>query len=321
MGKMLVTGGAGFIGSHLVDRLVQEGHDVTVLDNLAMGLESNLSSVRQRIRFVQGDLRDMDTVRECAAGQDVIFHLGALGSVPRSINDPVTSNNVNVGGTLNVLVAAKDAKVRRVIYASSSSVYGDTPVLPKVETMPSKPLSPYAMSKLAAEEYCRIFHHVYGLETVALRYFNVFGPRQRPDSEYAAVIPKFITAILEGQSPTVNGDGGQSRDFTYVANNVSANILAADAPAAQVAGKAFNIACNTQYSLLELIQGINRLLGTNVSPVFGPPRPGDVRDSRADVNAAQQAFGYKPLVSFQNGLAITVEAFRDQHNSRYVSIT
>ena len=246
----------------------------------------------------------------------MIFHLGALGSVPRSINDPITSNNVNAGGTLNVLVAAKDANVRRVIYASSSSVYGDTPVLPKVETMPSKPLSPYAMSKLAAEEYCRIFHHVYGLETVALRYFNVFGPRQRPDSEYAAVIPKFATAMLEGRSPTVNGDGGQSRDFTFVANNVSANILAATAPAEKVAGRVFNIACNTQYNLLELIAGINTLLGTSVIPTFGPTRAGDVRDSRADVNAAQEAFGYTPLVSFQDGLAITVKAFKEQFEER-----
>jgi UDP-glucose 4-epimerase len=312
MKKVLVTGGAGFIGSHLVDRLIQEGCEVTVLDNLAMGLESNLAEVRDRIRFVHGDLRDLATVKDCAADQEVIFHLGALGSVPRSINDPITSNNVNAGGTLNVLVAAKDAGVRRVIYASSSSVYGDTPVLPKVETMPSKPLSPYAMTKLAAEEYCRIFHHVYGLETVALRYFNVFGPRQRPDSEYAAVIPKFTAAILEGRSPTVNGDGGQSRDFTYVANNVSANILAANAPADKVAGKVFNIACNTQYTVLELIDGINKLLGTNVVPTFGPTRAGDVRDSRADVNAAQQAFGYVPLVSFQDGLAVTLEAFKRQ---------
>ena len=320
MKNALVTGGAGFIGSHLVDRLVQENYKVTVLDNLAMGLEGNLSQARPHIRFVQGDLRDLETVRDCAANQDVIFHLGALGSVPRSINDPITSNNVNAGGTLNVLVAAKDANVRRVIYASSSSVYGDTPVLPKVETMPSKPLSPYAMSKLAAEEYCRIFHHVYGLETVALRYFNVFGPRQRPDSEYAAVIPKFATAMLEGRSPVVNGDGGQSRDFTFVANNVSANILAATAPAEKVAGRVFNIACNTQYSLLELIAGINTLLGTNVAPTFGPTRAGDVRDSRADVNAAWEAFGYKPLVSFQDGLAVTVKAFKEQFEERLIVI-
>lgn len=320
MKNALVTGGAGFIGSHLVDRLVQEGYKVTVLDNLAMGLEGNLSQSRSHIRFVQGDLRDLETVRDCAANQDVIFHLGALGSVPRSINDPITSNNVNAGGTLNVLVAAKDANVRRVIYASSSSVYGDTPVLPKVETMPSKPLSPYAMSKLAAEEYCRIFHHVYGLETVALRYFNVFGPRQRPDSEYAAVIPKFATAMLEGRSPTVNGDGGQSRDFTFVANNVSANILAATAPAEKVAGRVFNIACNTQYSLLELIAGINTLLGTDVAPTFGPTRAGDVRDSRADVNAAWEAFGYKPLMGFQDGLAITIKAFKEQHDGQLATV-
>jgi UDP-glucose 4-epimerase len=310
--RCLVTGGAGFIGSHLVDRLVSDGHEVTVLDNLAMGLESNLVDVWGHLRFVNGDLRDTDAVRDAVRGQEVVFHLGALGSVPRSINDPVTSNNVNAGGTLNVLVAAKDAGVRRVIYASSSSVYGDTPILPKIETMPSKPLSPYAMSKLSGEEYGRIFTHVYGLETVSLRYFNVFGPRQRPDSEYAAVIPKFVTAMLEGRSPVVNGDGKQARDFTYVANNVEANILAATAPAEKVSGRVFNVACNTQFSVLELIARINALLGLDVAPTFGPSRPGDVRDSRADVNAAHEAFGYSPLVSFQDGLAVTVEAFKNQ---------
>jgi nucleoside-diphosphate-sugar epimerase len=305
----LVTGGAGFIGSHLVDRLVADGHTVTVLDNLATGLESNLDSVRQHIRFVNGDIRDLETVRACVEGQDVVFHQAALGSVPRSIDDPITSNAVNVNGTLNMLVASKDAGVKRFLYASSSSVYGDTPVLPKVETMPLNPLSPYALTKLAAEEYCRIFHRVYGLDTVALRYFNVFGPRQRPDGPYAAVIPRFISAILEGKSPRINGDGSQSRDFTFVANNVQANILAAFAPADAVAGKAFNIACNEQVTLLDLVDAINQITGNSVKPEFGPPRAGDVQHSRADIELAQQFFSYKVVTQFSEGLSQAISEF------------
>jgi nucleoside-diphosphate-sugar epimerase len=310
--RCLVTGGAGFIGSHLTDRLVKDGHDVTVLDNLATGLESNLENVRSKIKFINGDLRNLETVREAVDAQDVIFHLGALGSVPRSIDDPITTNAVNVNGTLNVLVAAKDAGVKRLIYASSSSVYGDTPVLPKVETMPMRPLSPYALSKVTAEEYFRVFHSVYGLETVSLRYFNVFGPRQRPDSQYAAVIPKFVTALLSNQAPTVHGDGTQSRDFTFVQNNVEANILAATAPAEKVAGKVFNIACDGQHSLLELIELIQDSIGSSIKPVFVATRAGDVRDSRADIRAAQNAFGYNPNIGFKDGMSITIKAFQDQ---------
>jgi nucleoside-diphosphate-sugar epimerase len=310
--RCLVTGGAGFIGSHLTDRLINDGHDVTVLDNLATGLESNLENVRSKIKFINGDLRNLETVREAVDAQDVIFHLGALGSVPRSIDDPITTNAVNVNGTLNVLVAAKDAGVKRLIYASSSSVYGDTPVLPKVETMPMRPLSPYALSKVTAEEYFRVFHSVYGLETVSLRYFNVFGPRQRPDSQYAAVIPKFVTALLSNQAPTVHGDGTQSRDFTFVQNNVEANILAATAPAEKVAGKVFNIACDGQHSLLELIELIQDSIGSSIKPVFVATRAGDVRDSRADIRAAQNAFGYNPNIGFKDGMSITIKAFQDQ---------
>jgi nucleoside-diphosphate-sugar epimerase len=310
--RCLVTGGAGFIGSHLTDRLVNEGHEVTVLDNLATGLESNLENVRSKIKFINGDLRNLETVREAVDAQDVIFHLGALGSVPRSIDDPITTNAVNVNGTLNILVAAKDAGVKRLIYASSSSVYGDTPVLPKVETMPMRPLSPYALSKVTAEEYFRVFHSVYGLETVSLRYFNVFGPRQRPDSQYAAVIPRFVTALLNHQAPTVHGDGTQSRDFTFVQNNVEANILAATAPAKKVAGKVFNIACDGQHSLLELIELIQYSIGSSIKPVFVATRAGDVRDSRADIRAAQQAFGYNPNIGFKDGMSITIKAFQDQ---------
>jgi nucleoside-diphosphate-sugar epimerase len=310
--RCLVTGGAGFIGSHLTDRLVKDGHEVTVFDNLATGLESNLDSVRSRIQFINGDLRNLEVVREAVDAQDVIFHLGALGSVPRSIDDPITTNAVNVNGTLNILVAARDSGVKRLIYASSSSVYGDTPVLPKVETMPMRPLSPYALSKVTAEEYFRVFHSVYGLETVSLRYFNVFGPRQRPDSQYAAVIPKFVTALLNNQAPTVHGDGTQSRDFTFVQNNVEANILAATAPAEKVAGKVFNIACDGQHSLLELIELIQNSIGSSINPVFVATRAGDVRDSRADIRAARHAFGYNPNIGFKDGMSITIKAFQDQ---------
>ena len=310
--RCLVTGGAGFIGSHLTDRLVFDGHEVTVFDNLSTGLESNLESVRARIRFINGDLRDLEIVRDAVNNQELVFHLGALGSVPRSIDDPITTNAVNVNGTLNVLVGSKDAGVKRVIYASSSSVYGDTPVLPKVETMPLRPLSPYALSKVTAEEYCRVFHAVYGLETVSLRYFNVFGPRQRPDSQYAAVIPRFVTALIQGHAPTVHGDGLQSRDFTFVQNNVVANILAATAPSKNVAGKVFNIACDGQHSLLELIDLINTLIGSNVKPIFVASRAGDVRDSRANIREAQNAIGYIPEVSFATGMAKTINAFKTQ---------
>ena len=307
--KVLVTGGAGFIGSHLVERLVQEGHWVTVLDNLSTGLEANLQGVRQHIDFHLADLRDLTQVRDAVRGCEVVFHLGALGSVPRSVDDPITSNDVNVGGTLNVLVAAKDAGARRVVFASSSSVYGDTPVLPKVETMPPRPMSPYALTKLAAEEYCRIFHRVYGLETISLRYFNVFGPRQRPDSQYAAAIPKFIAAMLEGQAPVVNGDGQQSRDFTYVANNVEANLLAGFGNMPDAYGRTFNIACGSRHTLLELIAAIGSALGTAVQPTFGPARAADVRDSLADIAAARAALGYEPVVGFADGLARTVRSF------------
>ncbi len=308
--RCLVTGGAGFIGSHLTDRLVSDGHDVTVLDNLATGLESNLDAVRSKINFFKGDLRDLEVVREAVDAQDVIFHLGALGSVPRSIDDPITTNAVNVNGTLNILVAAKDAGVKRLIYASSSSVYGDTPVLPKVETMPMRPLSPYALSKVTAEEYFRVFHSVYGLETVSLRYFNVFGPRQRPDSQYAAVIPKFVTALLNNQAPIVYGDGTQSRDFTFVQNNVEANILAATAPAEKVAGKVFNIACGGQHSLLELIDLIQISIGSSIKPIFIGTRAGDVRDSKADFLQANRAFGYFPSVGFVEGIDRTIKVLQ-----------
>jgi nucleoside-diphosphate-sugar epimerase len=307
--RALVTGGAGFIGSHLVDGLLEAGHSVTVLDNLATGLRNNLDHCQDRIRFIEGDIRNLETVREAVFEQDWVFHQAALGSVPRSIADPITSNAVNVEGTLNMLVASKDAGVKRFLYASSSSVYGNTPTLPKFETMPTTPQSPYALTKLAAEEYCRIFYKVYGLETVALRYFNVFGPRQRPDSQYAAVIPKFITAILADQSPIINGDGLHSRDFTYVTNNVNANLLAVNAPAENVAGKVFNIACNQQFSLLELVSAINQITAKNIQPIFGEPRVGDVQHSRADIEKAKMAFQYHPMHSFLDGIRLAISAY------------
>jgi UDP-glucose 4-epimerase len=319
MSRVLVTGGAGFIGSHLVDRLVADGHVVTVLDNLATGLESNLTGVKDKIHFVNGDIRDLETVRACVAEQEIVYHQAALGSVPRSIADPITSNAVNVDGTLNLLTAAKDSGVKRFLYASSSSVYGDTPTLPKVETMPTKPQSPYALTKLAAEEYCRIFYQVYGLETVVLRYFNVFGPRQRPDSQYAAVIPKFIMAILNNQSPGINGDGKHSRDFTYVENNINANILAAFAPADRVSGRVFNIACDQQFTLLELVAAINQSLKKNIDPTFTTTRVGDVQHSRAAIGAAREAFGYEPSIQFIQGIDLAIRTYQEPDQSEVVT--
>jgi nucleoside-diphosphate-sugar epimerase len=307
MPRYLITGGAGFIGSHIVDALVERGEEVVVFDDLSNGRLENIAHHGDRVQFIKGDLRDLAAVERAMQGVDFVSHQGALGSVPRSIAEPLPTHDVNATGTLNVLLAAKDAGVKRVVYASSSSVYGANPALPKVETLPTLPISPYALSKLTAEEYCRIFTLVYGLETVALRYFNVFGPRQRPDSQYAAVIPKFIDAMRQGEQPIINGDGTQSRDFTYVTNNVRANLLAFEAPAEKVSGQAFNIACNGQFSLLELVAELNALLNTKLEPEYRPDRPGDVKHSRADVSAAAEALGYVPNVSFGDGLKKTVE--------------
>ncbi|MBL7199912.1 MAG: SDR family oxidoreductase [Anaerolineae bacterium] len=310
MTTYLVTGGAGFIGSNIVAVLVGGGEHVRVLDNYSTGQQENLAPVLERIELVEGDLRDLETCRRAVEGVEYVLHQGAVPSVQRSVDDPLASNEANVDGTLNLLVAARDAGVRRVVYASSSSVYGDSPALPKREDMPTAPKSPYATSKLAAEHYCRAFTEVYGLETVSLRYFNVFGPRQDPASEYSAVIPLFIGAMLAGRRPTVYGDGLQSRDFTYVDNNVQANLLAATAPG--VAGQTFNIACGERYSLLDLIAALNRILGTGIEPLFGPPRPGDVKHSLADITRAQEELGYAVTVSFEEGLERTVAWYRDR---------
>lgn len=310
MTNFLVTGGAGFIGSNIVERLVNEGHAVRVLDDLSSGKRENLAPFGDKVELIKGDLRDPDAVKRAVDDIEIILHQAALPSVQRSVENPLLSNDINVTGTLNLLNEARLSRVRRVIYAASSSAYGDQPVPVKTETLVPMPLSPYAVAKLTCEYYLRAFHECYGLETVALRYFNVFGPRQDPNSEYSAVIPLFITRCLRGESPTIYGDGEQSRDFTYVSNNVSANLLAAKADAASVSGRVFNIACGRSYTLLELLKEINTILGTDIQPVLAPPRTGDVRHSLADIKAAEKAMGYTVEVDFHEGLKKTVEAYK-----------
>lgn len=309
--EYLVTGGAGFIGSNVVEHLVRQGRRVRVLDNFLTGKRENLQGVTGKIDLVEGDLRDLPTVRRVCEGVQYVIHIGALPSVPRSVEDPVLSHEINVTGTLNVLVAARDAKSRRVVFSSSSSVYGDTPTLPKREEMMPAPLSPYAAHKLTGEHYCRIFWQLYGLETVALRYFNVFGPRQDPQSAYAAVIPRFITAILRGESPTVFGDGTQSRDFTHVQNVIEANLAACVAPKEAV-GEAYNVAGGDRISLLELIATINGILGKRIAAKFEPRRAGDVLHSQADIAKAIRLLAWKPSVTFRQGIERAVEWYRQQ---------
>jgi UDP-glucose 4-epimerase len=305
MSSYLVTGGAGFIGSHIVDALLAEGHRVRVLDNFATGKRENIAHVLDWIKLVEGDVRDLEAVRRAVDGAEYVLHQAALPSVPRSIKDPLTTHKVNATGTLNVLIAARDAGVKRVVYASSSSVYGDAPELPKREDMTPRPKSPYAVSKLAGEHYCRAFWEAYGLETVCLRYFNVFGPRQDPNSQYAAVIPRFISALLNGGEICIYGDGRQTRDFTYAGNVVRANLLAAVAPGA--AGAVCNVACGRQTSLLELVSLLAELTGKRPEPVFEPARPGDVRDSLADLGNTAIRVGYAVTTSLRQGLKETVE--------------
>ncbi|MEK6303164.1 MAG: SDR family oxidoreductase [Acidobacteriota bacterium] len=306
----LVTGGAGFIGSHIVERLARQGHRVRVLDNLFSGKETNIQSIGGDVELMRADIRDVRSVAAATEGVDVVFHEAALGSVPRSVADPITTHEVNLSGTLNVLLAARDAKVRRVVYASSSSVYGETAVLPKHEELTPQPLSPYALSKLAAEHYVRIFHRVYGLEAVSLRYFNIFGPRQDLESEYAAVVPRFVTALLESKRPVIYGDGLQSRDFTYVENVVNANLLAAEAEG--VGGQAFNVACGDRYTLLDLLSKLKEIISSDIEAIHEPARAGDVRDSQASIEKASQGLGYQVSVDFEEGLRRTVEWYREQ---------
>jgi len=304
--RVLVTGGAGFIGSNLVRALLERGDAVRVLDNFATGRRDNLAELMGEIELVEGDLRSYERVHTAVRGVEVVFHQGALGSVPRSVQDPLTSTAVNVEGTLNVLLAARDEGVRRVVAASSSSVYGDGGTFPRVETQAPNPISPYAVAKLAAERFSVSFFRVYGLETVALRYFNVFGPRQDPHSQYAAVVPLFIRAIAEGRPVTIHGDGEQSRDFTYVANVVDANLLAADAPGAP--GAIVNIAAGGSETVNALADTIGRLLGAPVERAHEPPRAGDVLQSWADVTRARETIGFEPRVGFEEGLRLTIES-------------
>jgi UDP-glucose 4-epimerase len=306
--RILVTGGAGFIGSHLVERLLAIGHEVTVLDNFATGRRSNLEHLADAVRLVEGDIQSYERVSNAVRGCEVVLHQAALPSVPRSVQDPLTSNASNVTGVLNVLLASRDEGVQRVVYASSSSVYGANPALPKTEDLAPQPISPYAVAKLAGEGYCRSFHEIYGLETVALRYFNVFGPRQDPRSQYAAVIPNFITALLNGRAPTIFGDGEQSRDFTYVENVVEANVLAIGA--ADVAGRVYNIACGESTSLNRLVGEVAELLCVSNQVSYADPRPGDIEHSRADISRARKDLGYEAAVGLKAGLAHTIDYLR-----------
>jgi len=302
----LVTGGAGFIGSHLADGLLAAGFRVRVLDDFSSGRESNLAHARGDIELIRGDLADPATAARACAGADVVFHEGAIPSVPRSVAEPVATNRANIDGTLNVLECARQAGVRRVVFAASSSAYGDTDELPKIETMPPNPRSPYALQKYAGEVYCQLYHELYGLETVALRYFNVFGPRQDPKSEYAAVVPRFATACLRGEPATIHGDGEQSRDFTFVADTVRANLLAADAPTA--VGHVINVAGGRRISLNELLVALQQITDSKVPAIHGPSRVGDVRHSLADVGRARTLLGFAPQVSLADGLRHTVES-------------
>ena len=307
MAHYLVTGGCGFVGSHLVEALVQKGERVRVFDNCSTGKAKNIAHVKDQIEFVDGDLRELDAVHQAVAGVDYVFHQGARPSVARSVADPILSNNVNINGTLNLLVASRDAGVKRVVYAASSSAYGNIPTLPRSETLSPEPASPYAITKYVGECYCRVFTQVFGLETVALRYFNIFGPRQDPTSQYSAVIPKFIHAYLQGSSPAIEGDGEQSRDFTYIANAVHANLLACHAEG--IAGEVFNIGCGQQTSINRLASLIGEMMETEAEPIYTSSRPGDVRHSRADIRKAQQLLGYEPEVELKVGLRQTIDWF------------
>jgi nucleoside-diphosphate-sugar epimerase len=304
----LVTGGAGFIGNHIVRALVERGQVVRVIDNLSTGKRENLADLEDRITFIEGDITDSGAIAGAVAGADFVLHQAALPSVPRSVQDPITTDWNNVRGTLQVLVASRDAKVKRVVQACSSSVYGDTPTLPKVETMALSPLSPYACSKAAGELYGRAFHRTYGLEYVGLRYFNVFGPRQDPRSQYAAVIPKFITSYLKGEPPLIYGDGHQTRDFNFISNVVEANLLACTAKEAP--GRVVNIACSARIELLGVLDLLAELFGKRIEPRFEPARPGDIKHSLADIGEARRVLGYDPKVDFAEGFKRTVEWYR-----------
>ncbi|MEW5976977.1 MAG: SDR family oxidoreductase [Acidobacteriota bacterium] len=306
----LVTGGAGFIGSNLVEELVKQDATVRVIDNLSTGKEANLTALRHCIEFRRVDICDLEQVKSVMAGVDVVFHEAAIPSVPRSIIDPISSHNADLTGTLHVLWAAKQAGVRRVVYAASSSAYGDSEELPKRESMQPRPISPYGLMKYVGEEYCRLFTDLYGLETVSLRYFNVFGPRQDPSSPYSGVLSRFITSMLRGERPVIFGDGEQSRDFTYVANVVKANLCAARA--SDSSGRVYNVACGQRVTLNEVVKTLNRILGTQLTPEYQLPRQGDIRHSLADIARAREDLSFVPDVGFEDGLRQTVEWYRSR---------
>jgi nucleoside-diphosphate-sugar epimerase len=307
MAHYLVTGGAGFIGSHLAEELVRRGDRVRVVDNLSTGKRQNLAHIPD-LEFLEGDLADVDVARRAVEGVEFVLHQAALPSVPRSVQDPITSNRANIDATLNLLVAARDAGVRRVVYAGSSSAYGNTPTLPKVETMPTAPLSPYALQKLVCEQYCQMFTRLYGLQTVTIRYFNVFGPRQDPSSPYSGVISLFISAMCEKRRPTIYGDGEHTRDFTYVANVVDGVLRAVHAP--EASGEVINVATAGRVSLNQLFRAVRDLVGADVEPIYAEPRAGDVRDSQADISKAARLLGYEPSVPFEAGLEKTIAWYR-----------
>ncbi|MGZ9583862.1 SDR family oxidoreductase [Paenibacillus marinisediminis] len=315
MSNYVVTGGAGFIGSNLVEALLLLGHDVKVLDNFSTGKRENLAHLLEHIELIEGDIRDLDTCVEAVKGADYVLHQAALGSVPRSIEDPIATHQHNVDGTLNMLVAAKDAGVQKVVMASSSSAYGNAMTTAKSESLPPAPLSPYAVSKVATEYYAAVFHSVYGLETICLRYFNVFGARQDPYSQYAAVIPRFVKAMLENRSPDIYGNGMQSRDFTYIDNVVQANLLACHADS-EASGKVFNIACGEQISINELYRQLSKLLGSSLQPQYRDARQGDVQHSLADIQLAKQCLGYEPQVTFSEGLQRAVTWYQQHWQQR-----
>jgi len=307
--RYVVTGGAGFIGSNTVDELVRRGETVIVLDDLSSGKEDNLAEVRSKISFIKGSITDLEAVRKAMQSADYVIHLAARTSVPRSVKDPIDTNKINVEGTLNVLVAARDAKVKRLVFAASSSAYGETPTLPKVETMQPEPISPYGVAKYAGELYSQTFGRVFGLENVSLRYFNIFGPRQDPDSPYSGVLAKFCTAFLEKTQPLVFGDGEQSRDFTFVENAVAANLLACEAPNAS--GKVFNVGTGTRITLNQTLALLANLTGNKLETKYEPSRDGDIRDSQADITQAREILNYEPLVNFEEGLRRTIEWYRE----------
>jgi nucleoside-diphosphate-sugar epimerase len=316
--RYLVTGGAGFIGSNTVQELVRCGHKVVVLDNLSTGRESNLAGVRDQIEFIHGSITDLEKVREACLGVDYVLHLAARTSVPRSMKEPVETHFVNVDGTLNVLLAARDAKVRRLVFSASSSVYGETPTLPKRESMTPAPISPYGVTKLMGEIYGKLFHRIYGLDFVALRYFNIFGPRQDPDSPYSGVLSRFNAALLDDREPTIYGDGQQSRDFTYVANAVQANLLACTAQ--NVAGLVFNIGTGDRYTLNQTIQMLGQITGRSVNTKDASPREGDILHSQADISEAREKLGYNPRVGFEEGLRRTWEWFCETYTTKDLAL-